>query len=153
MALAKRNTRNISNAGVPIELFDPADQTRMGVRFFMLGADSDEFKKFQRKVEAARLEKQKKIRGVYMASPEETEENNLDLLTLMTKGWEEDVTDAEGKVVSVRSEIELEEGQLVAFSPEAARAIYKDPGYSFVREQIDAAIGDRRNFLPSESKN
>ncbi|NVO00037.1 MAG: hypothetical protein HXX17_11980 [Geobacteraceae bacterium] len=148
MALAKSKTSALSNSGVACALIDPATQVPNGIRFYVLGSDSKEYQRLIRLQEVARLEKQKKARGIYFPTPEESEENALNLLTSLTMGWDEDVVDAEGKVTAVRKEIELEEGEYVPFSIEAAKAIYAELGYKWIREQVDAFIGDRRNFLP-----
>jgi hypothetical protein len=149
MALSKYNTSKIANAGRPVELLDIVTQRPIGVRFFVLGVDSKEYQRITRKHEADRLDKQKKNRGrVYYLTPEESEANALELLTGLTTGWEEDVCDSEGKVTHTRPDIELEEGQFIHFTPEAAKAIYEELGYKWIREQIDTEIGDRRDFLP-----
>ena len=63
-----------------------------------------------------------------------------------------DVKDEKDKVIGTRPEIELEVGEFVSFSKAAANDIYSERGYLFVREQIDAAINERRNFLPNASR-
>ena len=154
MALMKLNTGEAANKGKAVELLHPAAQTRIGIRFFILGADSAEFKRIQRKQQADLLEKQKKSRGrLYLSTPEETEANNLELLVGLTTGWEEDVKNEKCEVTGVRPEIELNEGEYVPFSQEACRKIYSDLGFSWIREQIDSEIGDRRDFLPSAKRN
>jgi hypothetical protein len=42
-------------------------------------------------------------------------------------------------------------GEKPEFSFEAVRALYADPKFSFIREQVDAAIGERANFLKASS--
>lgn len=154
MALAKFNTGEVANKGRAVALLSPADNMPIGIRFYVLGVDSREFQRLQRQWEKEDFEQQKKLRrGIYQPSPELREERALTLLSTMTTGWDEDVKDEEGKVVSVRKEIELDEGNFVPFSPEAARAIYSDLGYRWIREQIDTEIGDRRDFLPQGNRN
>lgn len=149
MALVSLNTGETANKGRAVALLHPVTQMPIGIRLFVLGSDSKEFKRIQREQEAVRLEKQKKSRrGLYLATPEETEANSLNLLVGLTTGWEEDVIDDKGQVTAVRGEIELNEGEFVPFSPDAVRRIYSDLGFTWIREQIDAEIGDRRDFLP-----
>lgn len=153
MALNDLSTNEVANKGKAVALLHPAQQIPIGIRIYVLGFDSKEAKRILREQDLARIEKQKKTRrGVYLASPEETDANALDLLVGLTTGWDEDVKDAEGKVTSVRKEIELAEGQFIPFSPEACRSIYSDPGFTWIRESIDAEIGDRRDFLPKGKK-
>ncbi|MDD2367337.1 MAG: hypothetical protein PHN84_14355 [Desulfuromonadaceae bacterium] len=145
MALSSLNTAAAADAGRPIELLHPSTQVPIGIRFFVLGTDSQEFRRITRKQQAELLEKQKKTRrGMYMPTPEEREENELTLLVGLTKGWEETTSDG-----SVRNEIELNPGEFVPFTPEAVKKIYADIGFSWIREQIDSEIGDRRDFLPN----
>lgn len=150
MALSALNTGENANKGRAIALLHPATQVAIGIRFIVLGSDSKEFKRITRKQQAELLEKQKKTRrGVYVPTLEEREENELELLTGLTTGWEEDVKNEEGKVIGVRQEIELNDGEFIPFSPEAVRNIYADLGFAWIREQIDSEIGDRRDFLPN----
>lgn len=145
MALSALNTGENANKGRAIDLLHPATQVPIGIRFFVLGSDSKEFKRITRKQQAEMLEKQKKTRrGVYMPTPEEREQNELELLTAMTIGWEEVAADG-----TVRGEIELNDGEFVPFTPEAVKKIYSDNGFSWIREQIDSEIGDRSDFLPN----
>ena len=149
LALASLNTGETSNRGRSVELVHIATQVPIGIRFYVLGCDSNEFKRIQRKQQAENLEKQKRTRrGLYLASPEETELLALELLSNLTTGWDQDDTDCDGNIISVSSDIQLEVGEFIPFSKEAARRIYSNPGYSWIREQIDAAIGDRKDFLP-----
>ena len=150
MDLTSLNTGAAANKGRAVALLHPATQVSIGKRFYILGSDSKEFKRIIREQEAARLEKQKKTRrGVYYQTPEETEANGLNLLVGLTTGWDEDVTDHNGCVTGIRPEIELNEGEFIPFSTEAARRIYSDLGFSWIKEQIDSEIGDRRDFLPN----
>lgn len=154
MALAKYNTSELSNKGQAVALLSPSGDTTIGIRFYLLGIDSKAFQKLMRKYEDEDAEQQKRMgRKVYRPSAELKEERQVEMLVAMTIGWDEDVCDEKGKVISVRSEIELEEGQYIPFSPEAAKEIYTDLGYKFIREQVDAEIGDRRGFLSPPKRN
>lgn len=153
MALADLNTSEIANKGRAVALLHPVKQIPIGIRFFVLGSDSKEFRRIIREQEAVRLEKQKKTRrGVYLETSEEKEANGLDLLVGLTTGWDEDITNEKGEVTGTRPEIELNAGEFIPFSPAAVRKIYADLGFNWIREQIDAEIGDRRDFLPKESR-
>lgn len=152
MALAKYNTAELADKGRPVAILDPATQTPTGVRFHCLSTDSKKYKEIIRRQQATNREKQKRCRGIYIATAEETEQNDLDLLVGLTIGWDEDVVEiVDGKkvVTGIRQDIEVGDGEYVFFSPEACRNIYADLGYSFIREQVDQFIGDRRDFLPN----
>jgi hypothetical protein len=149
MALAALNTGEVANKGRAVILLHPGTQVSIGIRFYVLGTDSNEYKRIIRKQQMVTQEKQKRNRrGIYLATPEEQEANALEVLVGMTTGWDEDVKNEKGEVTGVRREIELNEGEFVPFSAEACQKIYEDLGYSWIREQIDAEIGDRRDFLP-----
>ena len=154
MALVKLNTGEVANKGRAVALLHPGTQVPIGIRFYVLGADSNEFKRINRKQQMELQAKQKRQRrgGIYLQTPEELEANGTELLVGLTTGWEEDVKNDKGEVISVRKEIELNEGEFIPFSPEAVQRIYEDLGFSWIREQIDSEIGDRRDFLPSEKK-
>ena len=153
MALADFNTGERANKGRAVALLHPSQQIPIGIRFYLLGSDSREFRRIQRKQQAELLEKQKKTRrGIYLSTPEEQEANALELLTGLTTGWDEDVKNEAGEITGVRNEIELNPGEFVPFSAEAAMRIYKDLGFNWIREQVDAEIGDRRDFLPNASR-
>ena len=153
MALASLNTSETANKGRAVELSHPATQTTIGIRFYVMGADSAEFKRIQRDQETVRMAKQKRMRGgYYFNTPEESEANALDLLVGLTTGWDEDIKDTSGAVTGVRKEIELNEGEFIPFSKDAVRSIYADLGFSWIREQIDSEMVNRRDFLPSAKR-
>lgn len=153
MALVKLNTGEVANKGRAVALLHPSTQVSIGIRFFILGTDSNEYKRITRKQQMELQAKQKRQRrGVYLQTPEELEANGIELLVGLTTGWEEDIRDEKGNITGVRKEIELNEGEFVPFSPEAVQRIYEDLGFGWIREQIDSEIGDRRDFLPSEKK-
>ena len=91
------------------------------------GKDSDTYRTFQRRLLNRRLA----VKGRRDSTPtvEELEEEGLSLLVTCTLGWKN---------------IELD-GKALAFSPGAARQLYSD--FPWIREQVDAAIGDRERFL------
>ncbi len=153
MALSELNTGEISNKGRAVELIHPSHQIPIGIRFYVLGSDSREFRRIIRKQQAELLEKQKKTRrGIYMATPEEHEANSIELLVGVTTGWDEDIKNDAGKITGVRKEIELNPGEFVPFSVEAVTQIYSDPGFAWIKELIDSEIGERRDFLPPAKK-
>lgn len=150
MALADLNTGESANKGRAVPLIHPVQQVPIGIRFYVLGSDSKEYQRIIRKQQAANLEKQKKTRrGIYLSTPEEIEANSIELLTGLTTGWDEDIKNEAGEITGVRKEIELNRGEFVPFSQEAAARIYSDLGFNWIREQIDGEIADRRDFLPS----
>lgn len=149
MALASLNTKSAAERGVKIDILNPITGAPLGIRFILLGTDSAAYKKAVRDQQTRRIEAAKKNRGMAsLRTPDEAEAEALDILVACTVGWERDVTDDEGTVTGVAPEIERNVGEFLPFTPENARMIYADSGYTWLREQVDREIGDRRNFLP-----
>lgn len=149
MALAALNTKSAADRGVKIDILHPATWLPLGIRFTVLGTDSAAYKGVVRRQQERNLEMAKKQRGRLQLTAEMQEADALEILVTCTTGWERDVADDQGKVTGVDSTIESNEGEFLEFTPENVRRIYADPGYAWLREQIDREIGDRRNFLPS----
>ena len=95
------------------------------------GVDSEQYQTAQRQAWERRLDRSSQGR----AKPtfEEFEQDGLELLVACTLGWR-------GLV---------KEGQELAYSPAAARKLYSDPRYVWLRTQVDRFIGDRANFFPA----
>ena len=145
MALAALNTKTAADQGILVDIVHPSTQIPLGIRFRVLGTDSDVFRRISREQQRRQTEKQRKSRGIYLAPPEEQESNGLELLTALTIGWEQDIV-TDDKTIT-KPELELNEGEFIACTPENIRRIYSDPGFSWLKEQVDSAIGDRRSFL------
>lgn len=76
-------------------------------------------------------------RGRSKVTPEEIEEDALDLLAALTSGWR--LLNFDG------SPLEVE------FSIANARELYAHPGMNWLREQVDEFAGDRANFSQASS--
>jgi len=129
--LAEINLTQGANDGFEVELYHPATNIDLGIKITVLGKDSDTFKKISTAQARKRMNKIAKG-GTFKASaisPEEVEEDNIELLAACTKGW-----------VGMK-----EGGKEITFSKEAAIDLYTR--HAWMREQVDAAIGDRANFL------
>jgi hypothetical protein len=147
MALGSRSTKKLAEAGVEIQLLDPANDLPMDEMITVLGSDSEACKKIQQRQTNHRLEvqAQKGNRKKPTTSAEAMEAEGLDLLVECTKSWRTLLKDEKGKVVGSRPEIELAEGEWLEFTPENVRRLYEE--LPWIKEQIDQAIGDRSNFL------
>lgn len=99
----------------------------------LISRDSNQFQSLQRKVTNRRLQRAGKA-GKLKVSIEEIEEDSIDLLVAATKGWQG---------------IEFK-GSVLPYSPENARVLYE--ALPWVKEQVDAFINDRSNFLGNSSK-
>ena len=131
--LAGLDTVAGANAGFDVMLFHPATREDLGIVFTVFGKDSDRFQEVARTQQKRRLNKMSK--GGFRSatgslSPEEMEQESIDLLAACTIGWSDNF------VIN---------GGPVQFSIEAARRIYKQ--FPWIKEQIDDAMGDRSNFI------
>ena len=121
-----------ANAGARCDLVHPTTGAPTGAWLQLLGADSDAYRERQRALQRKRMASvAKKWRLVL--TPEEGEAEALDLLVAVTTGW--------GGLTAG--------GQPLAFSAEAARALYTRRRW--IREQAEEFIGDRANFLPKSA--
>jgi len=101
----------------------------IGLRITLLGTDSETYQKAvraqQRSMQALLLKNRR-----HRVTAEEMEDNALDLLVALTRGW---------------SPFNLD-GQDYPYSPANARALYRRFGW--IREQADQYAQERANFLP-----
>jgi hypothetical protein len=121
-------TKDGANSGATVSIPSPVDGTDTGFTIRILGKDSDVY----RKVEASQRERAVRsanITGSFKVTPEQIEQNSLDLLVACTVGWEG---------------LEDESGNKIPFTPEAAYDLYQQSPY--VREIVDKSITDRSLF-------
>ncbi len=125
--LSKLDTAAGANAGVDIKLYHPGTGEDIDGTITILGQDSDEFQRISRMQQKKRMEKIRKGGRGFILSPEEIEQNSIELLAGCSKGWS---------------------GNLfkdLPFSRDAAEACYKK--FPWMREQVDTGMGDRANFI------
>jgi len=130
MDLATLDTRAGANAGFDVELKHPDSGDPIGAVIRVYGADSDAYKDKQLTQQRERLEKLARKGRVQPPTPEQLEQQSIELLAAATDGWQ-------GLEIG---------GKPVEFNRAAAVQLYGD--YPWIREQVDAAIHDRANFLP-----
>lgn len=134
-----------AEAGAAVELRHPVSREPLGVRVFVVGTDSETYRSQIRRQQNRRMEQARRSRGALNISAEELENDALDLLVACTKGWESDIEEhGEKKTVAA---IPFGSEGLLPCTPENVRRIYSHPGFAWLREQVDAEIGDRSNFL------
>lgn len=114
-----------AGAGAEIAILHPVTGKELGITITVIGADSERYRKNLRSLASGRLNrKNRKPMDV-----EEAEEEGLDLLAKATLGWKGVVVD----------------GAEIPFSKDEAKKLYRR--FPWVKEQVDAAIVDRGNFL------
>ncbi len=119
-----------ANAGCDVQLYHPGTNEELGITIHILGKDSDEFQKVSRAQSKKRMAKLSK--SGFRATPiptEEIEHDGIELLAACTKSW--NGVQVDGKVLECTQENVI--------------AVYER--FSWIREQVDAAIGDRANFI------
>lgn len=136
MASKKVDLSNLSTArkadtGAVLEVLHPIDDTKLGITITLVGQDSEIHRAFVNRQANKLRQKITPGRGYMPPSIEKDQEQATELLVACTLGWE-------GMAMG---------GKDYPFSPDNARALYSDPGYAWLREQVDRFIADRANFL------
>lgn len=128
------NPQQCAEAGGELIVVDPLGR-ETDWKINLMGADSDSymetFRKIQRR-QGKELERAKKYR---VQSPEQMLEDGIELLVAVTTGWNDKVS--------------LAAGQTFPFSKDNARRLYRER--PDIREQADAYITDRANFLQNSA--
>jgi hypothetical protein len=111
---------------VDLELKHPVTLDPLGVSLKVVGPDSSQFRT------ATTVLMKRRLTGDAL-SPEEVLDHNCKLLASLVTGWSSD---------------EFFGG---AYSATAVEAIFSNPGYGWVREQVEAFTQDRTNFFRAGS--
>lgn len=131
--LSKLNTTAKSNDGAWLPLRDPGtfqvllDDLGEPVQIQLAGVDSDAYRKAQRRVTNMRLNSRRGMAPKLTA--EEMEAEALDILARCTMAWTGIV----------------ENGKVLECNYENARKLYST--YPWIKDQVDAFVNDRANFL------
>lgn len=136
MDLSKYNVSKMAEKGADLELLDPEEEPlfygkdKKPVTIKLLGTDSKTWRNMNRdRSRALSLQMQKKGRKKIDFTM--SDEDACEMLATCTIGWEG-----------------IEDGDKpIEFSVEAACQMYMD--HLWIREQVDAFIGDRANFFTS----
>lgn len=113
--------------GVPLDFFVE-----------ILGADSDTYQAAFRQIQRRMAERMKRAGRNATPSPEELEANALELLVTCTRKWRGKV-DFDGKPIAE-----------LPCTPDNVRKVYQK--LRWAKEQIDAGVHDRSNFLTRSAK-
>lgn len=138
MDLSKINLEKMAEQGAEMELVHPVtgetltqdDKEKTPITIKVVGTDSKAYRNKNRDFQRKRIAKMTKSRTKtidYTVSDEDA----CELLAECTVGW---------------SGIEVD-GKPLEFSKENANELYMK--FNWIREQVDAFIGDRANFFPS----
>jgi hypothetical protein len=112
-----------------VTIAHPTNGMPTTMKFIVAGADSAVYMAYDRAATDRRLAAaQQGIRGMDAAT---IEKEAVEILVTCTLGWK-GVTRG---------------GKDWPFSPENVRALYTDPKFRWLRNQVDRAIGDRKLFI------
>jgi hypothetical protein len=133
-----------------LELLHPKTDEPMGAFIQIVGRDSSDFRSASVETTNAILKRNFEAQrkgNVKAPTIEDAERNTVKLLAAATRGW---YTKTPGKKPGEPDLIEdglLFGGTRLMFSQEAAANLYANPGYEWLRNQVDKAIGEVGNFL------
>jgi len=143
MDLSALSTKQLSEEGVEMDVCDPRtgdpvvdSESGEKITITLSGVDGKRYREQQRKMQSRRLKnvgRGPKAKVDFDVDSFEAE--SLDLLASCTLGW---------KHITWK-------GQALPFSTENARMLYTE--LSWLREQVDAFVGDRQNFFQRPANN
>lgn len=126
--LSKLDTSEAAETGAVLDVLHPTENTPLGIKITLAGADSDIYRKTINKSVNKRVQRMKPGQSMPFTA-EEQEESGITLLAACTLSWEGVLVD----------------GQELPCDKENAKALYRR--FPWIREQVDQFIGDRANFL------
>ena len=132
MDLSLLNTQKLANDGAWMRVVNIATGEETDIEILLAGADSEQFRDAKRQWDRRRRDKLERGRGLPTA--DELEKARLETLVACTLDWRN---------------LEID-GQPLACNKVAAHQVYRN--FPWLREQADAFIDDRRNFLPPEAR-
>ncbi|CAB4130458.1 hypothetical protein UFOVP119_82 [uncultured Caudovirales phage] len=136
------DTKTLSDSGVKMQVMkfgtsEPLKARNGGlVMLTVRGPDSDTYRQYTRAQVNKRLQRQADERKAREVDFDEVDTDSLTLLVNSTMGWE-NVLDTDGNPIP--------------FTKENCTALYRN--YPVLREQVDAFISNRANFLKASSAN
>lgn len=134
------DTKKLSEAGVALQI-KRLDGTPLvnaageSVTITLLGPDSAKYRALTRESIKKRLDR--RVTGasdVTMDDLDQIERETIEILVVCTVGW---------------TGVRTPEGETIACTQDNARRLYEN--YPVVREQVDAFVGNRANFLQASS--
>lgn len=131
MDIANFDTRKTADKGHDLVIVD-VNGAKTDIVITIRGADSAAYQSAMREQQRKRRQQfNKNPRRGILQTPEQDEEDALDLVVASTVAW-----------IGIEKD-----GKELPFSEANARSLYTD--YPAIREQVEQAIADRSNFLPS----
>lgn len=136
MDFSKLDTASPAAAGEILQLRHPITGDILeGTTIMLRGSDSPEFQKASQAALNRRLEVMNRKGSGSLVSAEMIQKDMVENLVAVTIGWEG---------------IEMD-GNPYSYSPVNARLLFGDIRFPWLREQVDAFVGDRKNFLKAST--
>lgn len=136
--LASLDTTAACNQGFEVELKHPATNKPVGIFWKVVGRDSDIFREYIREKANDRIRREaaalKRGKELEVRTVEQAESDNIELMTVCSTGWRTE----EGSTLKFN-------GQELEFNVPNAKAVLT--ALPWIRNQLDAVIGDLENFM------
>lgn len=129
--LSALDTSKAAEEGFTLQLVHP-DGTLLPGKIKVQGVDSDAYQQAFRAQQRRAMDRLNRS-GKFKATPEQLEAERIEILVRVTIGWE---------AIALN-------GEALPFNADNAKMIYTR--YPLIREQVDQAVNDRGNFLPSSA--
>lgn len=119
--------KNTSGQGAVLTIVHPLTGDDTDIKITLAGVDSEQYRKARNAIQNRRLQKPGKLK----LDSDTLEREGLELLAACILGWEN----------------LLVNGASVPCTKASAIEVLGDPNFGWLRDQCDAFIGDRQNYL------
>lgn len=142
--LASLNTAAADDGGIWVEIKHPKTGEPTGIEFRVRSKNCNDVRvKSKRYMNRLQVDADFRTKG--KVDLDVAEDHRTEVLVLCTLDWRSYESESEPRVY--RAEIPINKNW-VPFSASAARDVYENKGWSWLRAQIEAATEDGANFLP-----
>lgn len=146
MALKDLCTEELADKGIDIEIFHPATGKSLGIVVTMLGSDSAEYDKADKKIRNRLIIEGKRKRDFSVGlDPDSQESAVIEKMTACFLGWKEKKDDG-----SWKDTVEFDKGVELPSSKEEFKKIISRRGFFWFRQQIQEEMDKVANFLPPQ---
>lgn len=142
MDFGKLDAVGKANAGFKLVLNHPGTGDPTDVYITVLGRDSTEYRRLAAEQQRRRLNKLAKTGRLRLDQDDDLDKDAVALLAACTKGWG---TTAEALPEGARADVLTYHGEDLPCTRENAARVYTEQPW--LREQVEAAVTDRANFL------
>jgi hypothetical protein len=144
MDLKELDTTAACERGFELELLHPSTAMPLSMFITVVGRDSDTFTKLQNEQNRQRLGRAQKLGNRPMISLDDIEHETIDVLAACTRSWRRIVSEEGEQKGQELATLLLDDQELTCTKANATKLFTR---MKWVREQVDAAVMDRANFL------